>query len=173
MHSPTISQSLYPELTFDKRYPKNTGLPNFRMLDEATYEVPDGSVHSLFAEVPRYQLPITDYRLPKITSQTSESDMIFTATVGIPPNCTECIVILKQTYHPSWTATVDGKTIKPFTVFPFYTAISINDAGTHEVVFSYKPSTLKIVLLCISLITIGGLIWLARPNGLKKIKARP
>ncbi len=33
-------QGLYPELTFAKDYPRQAGLPNFRMLDEVTYKTP-------------------------------------------------------------------------------------------------------------------------------------
>ncbi|MBI4065520.1 hypothetical protein HY409_04105 [Candidatus Gottesmanbacteria bacterium] len=50
-------KGLYPELTFSKDFPKKTGLPNFRMLDEVTYQVPDKSLHNLFAERPRYEAP--------------------------------------------------------------------------------------------------------------------
>ena len=153
-------QGLYPQLTFDKDYPKNYGLPNFRMLDEVTYKVPDGSTHNLFSEVPSYALPAVSYELPKILSQESDSDMIFKAKVEVKEDCKECIVILKQTFHPSWKATIDGKAVNPFTVFPFFTAVKLESAGTHEVVFSYKPSGIKIALLIVSVISLGALFTL-------------
>lgn len=147
-------QRLYPELTFDTNYPKTTGLPNFKMLDEVTYKVPHGSTHNLFAEPPLYLSPLSDLSTLsnlKITSQRNDSDMVFRATVEVPEGCTECLVILRQTFHPSWRATVDGKPTQTMTVFPFYTAVKIETSGTHEVVFSYKPSGIKIFLLVTAL----------------------
>lgn len=151
-------QGLYPELTFDKDYPKTTGLPNFKMLDEVTYQVPDGSAYNLFAEVPRYESSVSPIPRISLISQSSDSDMMFRATVKVPENCTECLVILRQTFHPSWRATVDGKPTQPFTVFPFYTAVKMETPGNHEVVFTYKPSGFKITLMVAGLIAAVFLI---------------
>lgn len=172
MHSAFPSQGLYPELTFDKKYPKSTGLPNFRMLDEATYKVPDGSLHNLFTEVPSYVNPPGELHNPgdlmKITSQSSESDMIFKAAVEIKKDCNECLVVLRQTFHPSWQVTVNGRNTQTFTVFPFFTAVSLETPGTHEIIFSYRPSATKQTLITIGLITLGTLLVIAakkRNNG--------
>ncbi len=161
MHSGYPAASLYPELTFDRNYPKNTGLPNFRMLDEVTYRVPDGSTYNIFSSVPRYVSPLHDVSTVstlQITKQTDNGDMIFTAEVSVPTNCIECIIILRQSFHPSWKATIDGKPTKPFAVFPFFTAVSLNDPGTHTVVFSYEPSISKRALLFLSLVSLITLI---------------
>ncbi len=149
-------QGLYPQLTFNKDFPRNTGLPNFRMLDEVTYKVPDGSMHNLFSEIPNYQLPSASSQLPVIISQESTQDMIFKAKVEVKENCKECIIILKQTFHPSWRVTIDAKRVKPFTVFPFFTAIEIRE-GTHDVVFSYQHFLLKQALLLISILSLTAL----------------
>lgn len=162
MHSDYPGQYLYPELTFDADYPKPTGLPNFRMTDEASYIVPDGSLHSLFAEIPRYVSPIGSPSASPIviTTQSASDDMIFRATVNVGHSCTTaCMVILRQTFHPSWQATVDGKEMKPFAVFPFFTAISVGSPGEHTVVFSYRPSYTKQVLLFIGFVMFGILMW--------------
>jgi hypothetical protein len=147
-------QKLYPELTFDPTYPRTSGLPNFRMTDEATYKIPDGSEHSLFAEVPRYLPPTTEVNTPKVLSQSNESDMVFKTNVEVPEDCKECIVILHQSAHPSWKVTVDGKKAETMTVFPFYTAVKLETAGQHEVVFSYQSSTWKKLLFFIGMISI-------------------
>ncbi len=157
---------LYPELTFAKDYPRTTGLPNFKMLDEVTYKVPDGSTHNLFAEPPWYHntTNTTNHQiLPIIKSETNTTDMIFTTKVDVPENCQECIVVLKQSFHPNWRATIDGKPATTFTVFPFYLAVQI-PSGTHEVVFSYEPSRLKVVLLVVTLTTILVLFILRTKN---------
>lgn len=150
---------LYPELTFDKGYPKNTGLPNFKMIDEANYRIPDGSLHNLFSENPSYLGNLSALSNLTILSQSSDHDMIFRATIDVPKNCSECIVILRQTFHPSWTATIDGKKVDTLTVFPFYTAISIPE-GKHEVVFSYQMSPLKQLLFFIGALSlVVRIIW--------------
>ncbi len=146
------TQKLYPELTFDADYPKSTGLPNFRMLDEVTYIVPDKSKHNLFTEPTLYMSDTKN--TAKILSQSNDSDMSFKATIEVPEGCTECVVILRQTSHPSWKATVDGNPAQTMTVFPFYTAIKLESTGTHEVAFSYQPSPFKIGLLSLTITTI-------------------
>ena len=156
---------LYPELSFDtKQYPKNVGLPNFRMLDEVTFEVPDGSTHNLFAEPPRYISPnLPAGRQVSLISQTNDSDMIFRATVEVKDGCTECFVILKQTFHPNWQVTVDGKPVKPIITFPFFIGIPVT-VGTHSIVASYQPSRLKVVLLGLEFLAVitGGIVLLTR-----------
>ena len=158
---------LYPELTFDtKNFPKNVGLPNFKMLDEVTYLVPGGQTHNLWTDIPRYISPLGTVQHPddfiRITSQSSEADMIFKAHVEVTAGCTECLVVLKQTYHPNWRILVDGKRIAPIITFPFYIGIPVAE-GTHTIIASYEPSGLKIFLLVVSEIAlIGGIIitWL-------------
>ena len=159
MHSKYPKAQVYPELTFDPNYPKTTGLPNFRMLDESTYTVPDRSEHNLFAETPRYVSPSTD--LPVVISQSGTDDMTFKATVTVKDACPNCLVILKQTFHPSWRATIDGKPADTFAVFPFFIAVRIETKGTHEITFSYRPSGIKQFLLLVSLCTAGCILWAA------------
>lgn len=157
MHSLAPGERLYPEITFDQSYPKTTGLPNFRMLDEVTYVVPDGSTHNVLSEVPRYVAPTSSGPVPKVLSQTEDGGMRFTAQVTVPDSCRECVVILHQTYHPSWKATVDGNPVQPFAVFPFYTAVKLESSGVHNVSFAYEPSIAKVALLIISIATVIGL----------------
>ncbi len=147
----THTAGLYPELTFDKDYPKITGLPNFKMTNEVTYQVPDGSLHNLFQEPPVYMSPSTALSNVSILSQSEVADMIFKATVRVSRDCTECLVVLKQSFHPDWQATIDGKPVSPITVFPFFTAVPAGAEGTHEIIFSYQPSRLKILLMGIEL----------------------
>jgi len=162
---------LYPELSFDtKKYPVNTGLPNFKMIDEVTFQVPDGSTHNVFSEPPKYLSPnLPAGRQVTLTSQTNNMDMVFTTKVHVPAGCTECMVILKQTFHPNWRVTVDGKQVTPIITFPFFIGIPVT-AGNHTIIASYEPSKLKIILLSLSLTTLTALIiwFLARKLGIDK-----
>lgn len=153
-------KGLYPQLTFDtKHYPINSGLPNFRMLDDVTYQIPAGSTHNLFAENPKYMSSVSPASLITISSQSDTEDMIFKANVTVKSGCTNCIVVLKQSFHPNWKLTMDGKPIIPIITFPFYIGIPVA-GGTHTIAASYEPSGLKIFLLIVSGITvIGGIIY--------------
>ncbi len=84
--------------------------------------------------------------------------MVFKARVEAKETNGQCLVILKESFHPSWKATIDGTPVKPFAVFPFFIAIGLPESGTHEVVFSYQPSKMKVFLLVLSLIGLGGLL---------------
>jgi hypothetical protein len=155
-------KKLFPQLTFDKNFPKPTGLPNFKMIDEITYRIPDGSVHNLMAQPPVYMGPSPDMT---IGAQTNDTDMTFKAKVTVGKDCVHCVVILKQSSNPQWQVTIDGKKAQTLTVFPFFVATELNQPGTHEVVFAYRPDHLKVALITIELTTVvllvSGYVFLA------------
>ncbi len=165
---------LFPEMTFDTTYPKPFGLPNFKMLDEVTYMTPDGKKHNLWAEPPVY-LPSGVKSLDEFAKlenqkqgdmellgpEKTDTDMVFSTTVKVGKNCTECMVILKHTFHPGWRAFIDGKAAKTMIVFPFYIGVHVPE-GTHTITLSYEPSKLKIALLTAAIVALAGFIWLAR-----------
>ncbi len=194
------TRGLYPQLILSNNITmkqlnnalgKNITLPRFIMEDEATYETPDlpaqawQNIHILFAEPPRYVQPqlsfakasagetIQQYNNITIENASVESDMVFRARVNVPKDCTECIIILRQTYHPGWRATIDGEPAEPFAVFPFFTAISLEAPGTYEVVFRYAASPLKIGLLYISLATLLILLLSLWRSPLRSLRRAP
>jgi hypothetical protein len=129
-------QGVFPELSMKNT---ETSFPQFRMTDPNSYKTPDGMVHNLFSEIPVY-IPIVNAKnIPAtVVTQSSDTDMVFTATVKITTPCPTCVVVLKQTYHPNWHATVNGKPITPIIVFPFYVAVRIEQPGTYNIIFSYR-----------------------------------
>ncbi len=151
MQSEYPKKQLYPELTFSKKYPVDTGLPNFKMVDEAMYQIPGGAMKSLFAVPPVYMGgPV----VPQLSgTETVNEDMMYSTTVTVPEKCVECIILLKVTNHPNWIATVNGRKVKPMIVFPFFSAVPLTNPGTYTITFTYTPSALKIGLLLISLLT--------------------
>ncbi len=167
IQSDASKNSIFPELTFDNNYPKTYGLPNFKMTDEASYITPDGKTHSLFNEPPVY-LPLGVKSIEQLATikrpqyidmklldpQSDDTDMIFKTNVEVGKNCRECLVILKQTFHPNWRTWVDGKAVKPIIVFPFFVGIPVGP-GTHEIVVAYQPSTLKTMLLAVTFATVA------------------
>lgn len=159
------ANGLFPELTFDSHYPKTEGLPNFKMIDEVTYQTPDGKKHNIWSEPPVYLPPgvasieayaklekKNNFDIRLIGPEKIDTDMIYSTTVEVGKNCTECIVVFKQTAHPGWKAYIDGKPAKTMIVFPFYTGVLVPQ-GTHAITLSYEPSKLKKVLLILAVFT--------------------
>jgi hypothetical protein len=69
----------------------------------------------------------------------------------IDGKCDNCVVVLKQTFHPNWQITVNGKKQKAFPIFPFFIGIKIDRPGYYQVIATYKPSALKMLLLILSI----------------------
>ncbi len=65
-------------------------------------------------------------------------------------------VMLKESYAPHWTATVDGKPVKPQMLAPSFVGIPV-PAGTHEVAFQYRPSRSYPALFGLGALTLLGL----------------
>lgn len=147
------SQKLYPELTFTK--PKNVfdeGVPVITMLDEANYQTMQNRRQNIFDINPIYGGDSPDVKL--LGPEEVNTDMIFKTKVEVGQNCKECLVVLKQTYHPDWVATIDGKSARTITVFPFHIGIPVSEPGIHSIVLSYQPHPAKIPLILISFIII-------------------
>ncbi|MFZ2024659.1 MAG: hypothetical protein WAV51_00025 [Microgenomates group bacterium] len=140
--------AIFPELQITKNIEGNTMLPHFQMTDPVTYQTPDNKLHSLFAEPPMYVDTTKKMEKPpmQMVSQTNNHDMVFTTTVEVTEPCPTCVILLKQTYHPNWRVTVNGKEAKLIEVFPSYVAVRVEQQGTYTVEFIYKPSNTKILL---------------------------
>ncbi len=75
----------------------------------------------------------------------------YSATVEVPDNCKQCMIMFKMSFHPDWIAKLDGQEVEKFAIFPFYLAIPASP-GIHNVEFTYQPNRLKIILLVIEII---------------------
>jgi hypothetical protein len=143
---------LFPQLTYGKP-DDDDRRPRFTMVDEANYRVQDGTRYSLMRNKPVY---ISAKPAVTVKNQKTDADMVFSADVTVPSPCHSCVAVLKQTYHPQWQATVDGVPAKTFAVFPFFTAVSLPEGGTHTVVFRYGPGQEKLILLLVAGIAVVG-----------------
>jgi len=65
-----------------------------------------------------------------------------------------CLLVLTDTLHPGWTATVDGRPEAIVSVDGFVRGISLKDAGRHVVRFIYRPATFAVGLY-LSLVTLS------------------
>ena len=167
IQSSAPNDRIFPELQKPSRIQPTT-LPHFSMVDPVTYQTPDAKLHRLFAEPPIYTDTTKKIEQPpiRVTSQTNTQDMVFQTTVEITAPCPTCVVILKQTYHPNWRVTVNGKTAELIEVFPSYVAVRVEEQGTYTVEFIYKPSGTKILLFITSFVitTVGSVLMLRKKH---------
>ncbi|MBI4008711.1 hypothetical protein HY357_00590, partial [Candidatus Roizmanbacteria bacterium] len=79
----------------------------------------------------------------------------YKANLETKEDCHNCIVVLKQSFHPNWQVKVNGEATSIFPVFPFYIGIPIEQKGNYTVEALYKPNNLKIFLVLLEIIAFG------------------
>ncbi len=71
-------------------------------------------------------------------------------------NAAPALLVLADTLHPGWHATVDGRSVPLLSADGFLRAVPLPSPGAHRVVFKYRPTSF--LLGCyVSLLTWGGL----------------
>jgi hypothetical protein len=85
------------------------------------------------------------------------SDGVVTAIVAADR---AAVVVLKSSFDPRWTVTVDGVTVRPQMVAPSFVGATV-PAGTHSVEFRYQPFPNYALLFAIGTLTLVAL-WSAR-----------
>ena len=83
--------------------------------------------------------------------------------------CRNCVLILKQTFHPNWKILVNGKKQKAFPVFPFFIGIPLNEPGNYQIIATYQPSSLKVFLLILSTLALV-IFWINKNKVNEKFK---
>jgi uncharacterized membrane protein YfhO len=76
------------------------------------------------------------------------------------------VVLLKATYDPRWTVTVDGLRAKPAMMAPSLVGVEV-PAGRHVVRFRYKPYAGYPVLLGIGALTFLALLLVPRQAAIR------
>jgi len=129
LSSTAAAQFRHPLVAFDGR-----STPPPSLSAEAPYTGPPGSVESDYAGYDRGR---------------------FTGRVHADRNAW---VMLKESYSPRWTATVDGVPVKTAMLAPSYVGVPV-PAGDHFVVFQYKPISHYPLYFVIGLFTLLALIF--------------
>ena len=82
-------------------------------------------------------------------------------------------LVVKETYHPNWRATVDGKTVDTFMVSPSFIGIAL-PAGDHFVAIEYRSTPIKTPLFLFGIVALVALILARRdlPERLRTLRAR-
>jgi len=78
-------------------------------------------------------------------------------------------VMLKTSYVPRWTATVDGRAVRPAMLAPGYVGVPVGQ-GTHRVVFQYRPSSSYPLYFAIGVLTLALLLF--GPIVVRRARAR-
>jgi hypothetical protein len=138
--TPAVAQLRHPLVDYDGR---GTPAPSISAL--APYTGPPGSVEYT-------NVSLDDGRF---TAQVSASRPAF--------------VMLKESYHPRWGATIDGRPVKVTMLAPSFVGVPV-PAGSHLVVFtyhpiSYYPQLFAVGFLALLALTITPRLWTRRRRG--------
>ncbi len=85
----------------------------------------------------------------------------------------EATLVVKETYHPNWHATVDGRPVETFMVSPSFIGMTL-PAGDHFVTVEYLSTPSKTPLLVFGLLVIAAVVLGRRdlPERLRRLRAR-
>ncbi len=85
----------------------------------------------------------------------------------------EATLVVKETYHPNWHATVDGRPVETFMVSPSFIGMTL-PAGDHFITVEYLSTPSKTPLLVFGLLVIAALVLGRRdlPERLRGPRAR-
>lgn len=72
------------------------------------------------------------------------------------------VIRVSEKYDPDWRATVDGRPVPVLRTDFMFQGIALMDAGRHDVVLSYAPPMLPVLMQASGLLAgLGALLWLA------------
>lgn len=80
-------------------------------------------------------------------------------------------VVFRTSYHPAWTAWIDGVPAPTRSVVPGFLAVDV-PAGEHDVRLRYRPGALKPALLVLGLLGLLGLGRAERSGALERFERR-
>jgi hypothetical protein len=99
-----------------------------------------------------------------LTTSETPANGVFSATVVANRTA---VVLLKETYDPRWTATVDGRNVKTVMMAPSLVGVEVT-AGAHAVTFSYKSIDTYPELFAIGAFALIGLAAFPRRATLRR-----
>ncbi|KKP37573.1 MAG: hypothetical protein UR23_C0002G0003 [Candidatus Roizmanbacteria bacterium GW2011_GWA2_32_13] len=144
LYSPMFANKDYPtialnneSLTFVNRIIKMKGLNNYEDNKNIWKENP------LLVEQEKLTVSI-------INKTEGKNQKGYYANFQLKNQCNNCILILKQTFHPNWKIYINGEKKIAFPIFPFYIGVPLNKPGNYKIEAIYQPSILKNFLLFFS-----------------------
>ena len=64
------------------------------------------------------------------------------------------MLLLKSSYHPNWTASVDGIPKSPVMLMPGFIGVHL-EPGRHTVIMEYRARSIRNLLLAMGFLTLG------------------
>ena len=131
-------------------------------LEQATrdWRMSDLALHNVYPGVafagssPPASTPVGTGRPGVVVSSTEDREGgVFAASVDMRRTA---VVLLKASYDPSWTATVDGRSARPVMMAPSLVGVEVGP-GRHFIRFRYAPYSAYPVLFAIGILSILGL----------------
>lgn len=90
-------------------------------------------------------------KVPAIKKEEEKLVKGYQIKFELEQNCPNCILILRQTFHPNWDITVNDKKVDAIPVFPFFIGIPLNGQGNYAIKAVYQPMVFKTILLFLSI----------------------
>ncbi len=94
----------------------------------------------------------------EIVSGQIDLDGRYAATIRADQAAT---VMVKITYDPGLRVTVDGTRVEPIMLLPSFVGVPVS-SGTHQVVVSYAPGSLRLWLQLLGVLTLAGTVVVER-----------
>ncbi len=91
----------------------------------------------------------------KVTERTLVNG--YSAEVKLNSSCSDCVVVLRESFHPNWVVRLNGKKVKTIPVFPFFIGIPVQGAGVYQISATYEPGLLKNLLLILEVLFLGSI----------------
>ncbi len=157
MESFQLKNHIYPKISFSE--PELTfGQKNITMVNEHSYRDDYMITKSLWYNNP-FSSSIAAPEAELTNKKESYSVQQYTAEFTLSRDCQNCVLILKNTFHPNWHVKINGKKTEAFPVFPFYIGIPIEKAGNYNIIAIYKPGWLKVVLIWAGFFSVIGFLF--------------
>lgn len=167
--STLIGQNEYPTIAVneDVSYKREY---NIRLNSLVNYDIlfADGSEEknkNIWQDTPLYISPVS---LEEVSIRERGEKVLpqgYRTVYELDKECKNCIVVLRQTYHPNWRVTINGEKVDAFPVFPYYIGILLNTPGKYTIEAVYKPGNLKVILIIVQILIIIALLMLYKGRG--------
>jgi hypothetical protein len=93
-----------------------------------------------------------EFKVSMYNKQEKKINNGYQINFDLKEDCKNCIVFLRQTYHPFWKIYLNDKKISAFPVFPYFIGLPVDKAGNYKIEAIYQPSTIKYLLIFLSVI---------------------
>ncbi|KKQ01646.1 MAG: hypothetical protein US11_C0005G0002 [Candidatus Roizmanbacteria bacterium GW2011_GWA2_36_23] len=153
MESNQLKNNNYPKISYSE--PDYIfGKKSLRMLNEHEYTDEYAFSKSLWNDNP-FAIRPASLEAKLTLKKETHVNQTFETTFSLDKDCRNCILVLKNTFHPNWKVVINGKKTKEFAVFPYYLGVELNKAGEYKVTATYSPGNLKMLLLTSELVILG------------------